>query len=344
MDDFGNTTARFDEIESNHTHSDGLVEESSAIKSDAGKISTNVSDFLDLKLVELSNVEQVRKIPKDRNTLKNDFETKYFHAASAQARSSHLDALARMTESKVEIFKSEMPILPIVNLKIKLDEEIAVSPTKNSLRVAEKKSKRTVARKKLKIKSVRSLQSGAKRNLSRTGPNFNISPTLIPESGSACPVCNKFFSQRANLITHIARVHENSKNFFCQICPGKSFVQKHDLNRHVSICHQKNFECEICFKKFGQKSVLNAHFKTVHQKIQNFGCSKCDLKFGTNSSYKRHFRAKHSLDISNFESPILENGTVKLEVDADSDGGAIVLENDIEIKNEFDTVELGRPN
>ena len=80
----------------------------------------------------------------------------------------------------------------------------------------------------------------------------------------------------------------------------------------------------------------------MHQKIQNFGCSKCDLKFGTNSSYKRHFRAKHSLDISNFESPILEN--VKLQVDADSDGGAIVLENDIEIKNEFDTVELGRPN
>lgn len=201
------------------------------------------------------------------------------------------------------------------------------------------KTKSTIPKKKptAKLKKVRS----AGKNLQIVRVESLVGRVKVDRAeASTCHLCLKVFSQRGNLLTHLARVHDSgSKDFVCPICPAKSFARKYDLTRHMNICHERNFECDVCGKKFGQKSVLKSHVVTVHQKLQSFACDCCGLKFGTNSSMKRHRQAKHSSELSDAKSPNLEavhamDSTPAL-LNPDSEVDPFVVE-EIEIKNELD--------
>jgi uncharacterized Zn-finger protein len=49
----------------------------------------------------------------------------------------------------------------------------------------------------------------------------------------------------------------------------------------------------MCSSKFGLQSVLNRHFKTVHENLKPFECKKCSSKFGLKASLNRHFQTVH---------------------------------------------------
>ena len=70
-----------------------------------------------------------------------------------------------------------------------------------------------------------------------------------------CDICEKEFSQKSNLNTHVKGVHENSKKQKCDIC-NVSFC---DLRRHIKVQHQKIFTkvlCDLCHKEI-RKTSLN---------------------------------------------------------------------------------------
>ena len=48
-----------------------------------------------------------------------------------------------------------------------------------------------------------------------------------------CHFCNKSFSKKSNLTTHIANTHEGKRPFKCDICFA-TFAQKAHLKRHIS--------------------------------------------------------------------------------------------------------------
>ena len=58
--------------------------------------------------------------------------------------------------------------------------------------------------------------------------------------------CANFFGQKLHLIDHIKTVHENQRDYNCQIC-GRSFRLKLNLNRHVKTVHEKqrDWKCDI---------------------------------------------------------------------------------------------------
>ena len=50
--------------------------------------------------------------------------------------------------------------------------------------------------------------------------------------------------------------------------------------------------CDICKKKFSQKSSLISHFR-IHLGEQPYGCSKCEKWFTEIGNRDRHIRALH---------------------------------------------------
>ena len=111
-----------------------------------------------------------------------------------------------------------------------------------------------------------------------------------------CPICGKVCKARS-LRAHIAGVHE--KNFECEVCL-KRFGKSIDIKRHLSSIHgigmvpkvnrgPKHGEmCPVCGKMVRNASI---HVKHVHEK--KFQCELCDRVFGYNIDLIRHHRSKH---------------------------------------------------
>ena len=54
----------------------------------------------------------------------------------------------------------------------------------------------------------------------------------------------------------------------------------------------KAHKCDICEKKFTQKSSLVRHFR-IHLGEQPYGCSKCEKWFTARSTRDKHMRIHH---------------------------------------------------
>lgn len=76
-----------------------------------------------------------------------------------------------------------------------------------------------------------------------------------------CPVCKKNFMSQKSLDAH-SKYHEESKKITCNIC-GKSMVNgfKDHLRVHNNL---KEFDCDLCDQKFNTKGTLNKHVKKRH--------------------------------------------------------------------------------
>ena len=61
---------------------------------------------------------------------------------------------------------------------------------------------------------------------------------------------------------HVATVHEEKKQFKCDIC-NDDFKSKHVMKEHIEKIHKgkenEKFKCDICNAKFGQKGNLKTH-------------------------------------------------------------------------------------
>ena len=53
----------------------------------------------------------------------------------------------------------------------------------------------------------------------------------------------------------------------------------------------KPFECQHCQYKTSQKSILETHIKSVHEKIKSFQCQYCEHKTAYKSALNIHIKA-----------------------------------------------------
>lgn len=81
-----------------------------------------------------------------------------------------------------------------------------------------------------------------------------------------CDVCQRGFTRRYNLGTHVKTHDKNRiKPFACSLCP-KTFDRKHDCERHISTVHmgERLFTCAPCNVSFSRRDALHRHQAQKH--------------------------------------------------------------------------------
>ncbi|CAB0041291.1 unnamed protein product [Trichogramma brassicae] len=96
------------------------------------------------------------------------------------------------------------------------------------------------------------------------------------------------------MMMHTPTVHKSHKDYSCNKCE-KKFGQKVYLRIHQKTAHesQKDYVCGKCEKKFGYKWLLLLHQKTVHEGRKDYTCDKCETKFGLKFNLLKHKRIVH---------------------------------------------------
>ena len=87
-------------------------------------------------------------------------------------------------------------------------------------------------------------------------------------------------------------VHIRNKYFQCEVCE-KKFSQKAHLKTHM-LTHTKakSHECDICKKKFSRKCSLVEHFR-IHLGEKPYGCAEYGMWFTHGSNRNTHIRTQH---------------------------------------------------
>lgn len=99
----------------------------------------------------------------------------------------------------------------------------------------------------------------------------------------SCPFCDQVV-RRNTLTQHIKYSHNKIKPQCC-LC-NKTFANPNNLKRHMVI-HSgiKEFECDICFKRFHQKITMQTH-RLTH--VNPLACRLCDETFSSKPALEMH--------------------------------------------------------
>nr|CAD7574595.1 unnamed protein product [Timema californicum] len=110
----------------------------------------------------------------------------------------------------------------------------------------------------------------------------------------SCHICNGKFKAKRTLERHL-NLHLPDSPFCCDIC-GKLSTTKSSLSKHRTIHFGEYHQCNICFKIFSRKDVLNIHVIThrSNKTRKDFLCEICGYLCNCFHLLKEHISNVHS--------------------------------------------------
>ncbi|KAG5682982.1 hypothetical protein PVAND_012296 [Polypedilum vanderplanki] len=117
------------------------------------------------------------------------------------------------------------------------------------------------------------------------------------DSKYECDYCQKAFSLKNDLITHMKRHlnRESRTKYPCSDC-GRELLSQSSLVNHKKLFHSDIIEihqCEYCPKTFRLRMKLLQHQKLVHQSIGSFCCHICNKTFDVRAYLEKHIENVH---------------------------------------------------
>ena len=121
---------------------------------------------------------------------------------------------------------------------------------------------------------------------------------LTEKPKSKCPVCDKEFAAKHQMVKHFKATHQGKKHF-CDKCPAK-FSTTFNLSRHVrelhgSGGHKATLSCGQCGYETNSRYKLEVHSSNKHEGVKH-GCGQCGKEFTLKSSLKLHIKSLHDWD------------------------------------------------
>lgn len=103
-----------------------------------------------------------------------------------------------------------------------------------------------------------------------------------------CPECGKEFTAKANLNLHL-HTHSHQRNYECDVC-GKRYKTHSILWKHKKIHEGVKYKCPLCPTALIQLHNLKVHIRLKHEEVdvRNHICHICCKKFKTLCNLKVH--------------------------------------------------------
>lgn len=115
-----------------------------------------------------------------------------------------------------------------------------------------------------------------------------------------CLACSLVFYSKSSLLSHCRRNHDGPaiKKFHCAVC-GKGFLYSREMERHVNTVHNnfREFVCQVCERSFKHVAHLNYHMRS-HTGEKPNSCHMCPRRFRRPGELKNHVNKVHGMQYS----------------------------------------------
>ncbi|KAI5723039.1 hypothetical protein M8J76_000196 [Diaphorina citri] len=127
---------------------------------------------------------------------------------------------------------------------------------------------------------------------------FHLQHHLEDPMQLKCDICFTDFDDENSLYDHVRFIHVQDNQLKCTICNKENFKNQLSLSIHMRYHENvREYECEICKKKFINKSTLKEH-SVSHMSVKPFKCEICGHYLSRASRLRAHLKA-HSVVASN---------------------------------------------